>query len=88
MKLFFYFLKKLKRNESTREENNAYFATSLAMMPKSDVPRYCNKNVATPKATDFTYQPRVRTNLRGIDTICTAYDVSLLHYHDVMECMY
>jgi len=35
-----------------------------------DEPRYCNKNVATPKATDFNYQPEVRTNLGGIDTIC------------------
>ena len=28
--------------------------------PKSDKPQYCNKNVATPKATKFNYQPRVR----------------------------
>ena len=59
-----------KRNESTMEENNAYFDTSLATMPKSDEPLYCNKNVATPKATNFNYQPEVHTNLRGIITIC------------------
>jgi len=28
------FLKKVKGNESTREENNAYFDTSWAMAPK------------------------------------------------------
>ena len=28
-----------------------------------DEPRYCIKNVATPKATNFTYQSGVRTNL-------------------------
>ena len=28
-----------------------------------DEPRYCNNNVTTPKATSFTYQPGVRTNL-------------------------
>jgi len=33
------------------------------MAPKSDEPWYCNKNVATSRATSFTYQPRVRTNL-------------------------
>ena len=53
-----------------------------------DDPRYCNKNVATPKATDFNYQPGVRTNLRGIGTICVAYNVSFLCCHDVMDCMY
>ena len=68
----FCFFQKLKRNESTREGNNAYFDTSLTMAPKSDEPWYCNKNVATPKATDFNYQPDVRTKLRGIDTICAA----------------
>ena len=81
---YFIFLQKLKRNESTREENNAYFDTSLTTAPKSDVPRYCNKNVATPKATDFNYQPGVHINLRGVSTICAAYNVSFLCYHDVM----
>ena len=33
---------------------------------KSDEPGYCNKNVATPRATSFTYQPGVRTNLEVI----------------------
>jgi len=32
----FLFLQKLKRNESTREENNAYFDTSMATAPTSD----------------------------------------------------
>ena len=82
------FLQKVKRNESTREENNAYFDTSLETMPKSDKPQYCNKNAATPKATDFSYQPRVHTNLRGIKIICASYNVSFLFGHDVMECMY
>ena len=82
------FLQKVKINESTREENNAYFDTSLAMAPKSDEPRYCNKNAGTPNATDFNYQPEVRTNLRGIDTICVACNVSFLCCHDLMEYMY
>ena len=68
----FCFCHKVKRNESTREENNAYFDTSLAMAPKSDEPQYCNKNVATPKAIKFNYQPRVHTKLRGIDTTCAS----------------
>jgi len=33
------------------------------MMPKSDEPRYCNNNATTPRATNFTYQPGVCTNL-------------------------
>ena len=86
--IIFLFLKKVKRNESTREENNAYFDTSLATVSKSDEPLYCNKNAATPKATNFNYQPMVRTNLRGVGTICAAYNVSFLCCHDVMECIY
>lgn len=77
-----------KRNESTREVNNAHFDTSLATTPKSDEPRYCNKNAANPKATNFNYQLKVHTNLRGIDTICATYNVSFLYCHDVTECMY
>ena len=77
-----------KINESPREENNAYVDTSPATTPKSDEPRYCNKNVATPKAIDFNYQCKVRTNLRGINTICSTYNVSFFCCHDVMECMY
>ena len=68
--IFFFFLQKLKRNESTREEKNAYFDTFLAMPPKSNEPSYCNKNATTPNAINFNYQPRVRKNLRGISTIC------------------
>ena len=83
--IVFLLFQKVKRNESTREENNAYFDTSLTTVPKSDEPWYCNKNVATLKATDFNYQPGVRTNLRGISTICAAYNVSFLCCHDVME---
>ena len=70
------------------EEKNAYIYTSQATALKSDKPQYCNKNAANPKATDFNYQLGVRTNLRGVGTICVAYNVSLLCYHDVMECMY
>ena len=81
-------MQKLKRNEPTREENNAYFDTSSTINPKSDEPWYCNKNVATPKATDFNYQSGVRKNLRGINTICVAYNMSFLCCHDVTECMY
>jgi len=33
---------------------------------QGDEPRYYRKNVATPKATDFTYQPEFRTNLEVI----------------------
>ena len=36
------------------------------MAPKSDEPRYCSKNVPTPRPTSFTYQPRVCTNLEVI----------------------
>ena len=62
--------------------------TSLTMALKSDEPRYCNKNAAIPKATDFNYQPEVHINLRGIHTICAVSNVSFLFFHDVMECMY
>ena len=34
----FLFLQKVKRNESTREEKNALFDTSLATAPKRDEP--------------------------------------------------
>ena len=56
--------------------------------PKNDEPRYYNMNVATPNSTDSNYQPKVRTNLRGIDIISASYNVSFFCYHDVMECMY
>lgn len=75
-------------NENTMEEKNAYFNASLATTPEIDEAWYCNKNVSTPKATDFNYQPRVRTKLRGLDTICEKYNVSFLCYHYVMECMH
>ena len=74
----FLFLHNVKRNESTREEKNAYIDTSLETTPKNYEPQYCNKNVATPKATDFNYQPGVHTNLRGIRTIFVAYNVLFL----------
>lgn len=47
------------------EENSNYFYldTSSETSPKSDEPRYCKNNVATPGATSLTYQPRARTNL-------------------------
>ena len=80
---FFFWRKKI--NESTREENNAYFDTSLKMMPKSDEPQYCNNNVETSKATNFNYQLEVCKKLRGIDTICATYNVSLFSLYDVME---
>ena len=51
----------------------------------TDEPHYCNENVATPKATNFNYQPRVHKSLRGIDTLCTTYNMSFLHFHPVME---
>ena len=70
------------------KKKNAYLHTSLTTMPKSDDPWYCNKNVATPNTTEFNYQPGVRTNLRGVGTICAAYNVSFLYCHDVMECVY
>jgi len=83
---FFIFVES-KINESTREENNAYFDTSPTTLAKSDEPRYCNKNIITPKATNFNYQLGVCTYLRGIRTIYATYNVSFLHCHDVMECM-
>lgn len=36
---------------------------SPTMVPKTDEPRYCNKNATNPRATIFTYHPEVRTNL-------------------------
>jgi len=36
-----------------------------------DEPWYCNKNVATPKDTNFNYQSKVLINLRGVNTICS-----------------
>ena len=81
------FFQKVKGNESTREENNAYFDISPKTMPKSYEPQYCNKNVATLKATNFNYQPKVCKNLRGMDTIFVAYNASFLYCHDVMKCM-
>jgi len=50
-----------------------------------DEPRYCNKNAATPKAFDFNYQLGVRTNLKGINTICATYNVSFLCCHERKE---
>ena len=76
-----------KRNESTRKENNGYFDTLPTMMPKSDQPQCCNKNVATPKCNNFNYEPEVHRNLRGIGTICATYNVSLFSWSNVMEWM-
>ncbi len=42
-----------------------------------DEARYCSKNVATPIATSFTYQPRVRTNLEVI-VLYTQVEVKVL----------
>ena len=58
----FFYYSKCKRNESTREENNAYFDTSPTKEPESDEPQYCSKNVATPKVTNFNYQPQFVQN--------------------------
>jgi len=69
----------IKRNESTREEKNSYFDTSSITVPKSDEPRYCNKNVATPKAINLNYKPRFCTNLTGVRAKCATYNVSLFH---------
>ena len=80
------FLQKVKKNESNREESNAYFDTSPTMVPKSDKPRYCNKNDATPKATSFNYQPGVHTKLRGIDIVCATYNVLSLTALLVISC--
>ena len=59
------------------EENNAYFDTSMKTERKINEPQYCNKNFSTAEATNFNYQPRVRTNLRGISTIRASYKESL-----------
>ena len=83
MKIFFVFVE-IKRNESNGDENNAYFDTSPTTTPKSDEPRYCNKNAATSKAINFNYQLRVRTKLRGISTICATYNVSLLCFFQTL----
>jgi len=44
----------------------------VATTPKSDEPRYCNKNAATPRATNFTYQPiegsEIVASIMGITT--------------------
>ena len=52
-----------------------------------DEPQHCEKTVATPKATNLNYQPEVRTNLRGVDTICIACNVSLLCLPDPKNVM-
>jgi len=46
-------------------------------VPKSNEPRYCRKNVATPKATNFTYQPGVHTNLE-VTVLYTQVEVKVL----------
>ena len=43
----------------------------------SDEPRYCNNNAATPRATSFTYQPRVCTNLE-VTVLYTQVEVKVL----------
>ena len=87
MQIFLVF-SEIKRNELTREENNAHFDTSPTMTLKSDEPRYCNKNATTLKATNFNYQLGVRKTLRGIGAICATCNASFLCCYDVMECMY
>ena len=58
----FVFLQKLKINESTREENNAYFDNFLATTPKSDERQYCNKSVATPRLPNLIISLRFIKN--------------------------
>lgn len=47
-------------------------------MPKNDKLSYCNKNVATPRATNFTYQPRVHKNLE-VTMLFAQVKVKVLH---------
>ena len=68
---FFVFVES-KINESIIEEKNANFDTLPEMAPKSDEPQYCNKNFATPKATNLNYQPGVHTNLRAVGIVYAA----------------
>lgn len=42
-----------------------------------DEPRYCNKNATTPRATSFTYQLRVLTNLE-VTVLYTQEEVRVL----------
>ena len=62
-------------------------SNSISQTKVGDEPQYCNKNATTLKATNFNYQPRDRTNIRGISTVCATYNVSFLCCHDVMERM-
>lgn len=62
MQLLFLFLQKVKRNESTREENNAYFDTSPTTAPKSDEPHIATIILQHPRLPTFNYQPGVHTN--------------------------
>ena len=47
--------------------------------------RIAARMLQCPKDTNFNYQLRVHTNLRGISAICETYNMSFLHCHDVME---
>jgi len=67
----------LKTRSRRRSSNQSYSNTSPATTPKSDEPRYCSKNVVTPRATNFTYQPRVCTNL-DVTVIYTKVEVRVL----------
>lgn len=50
----------------TKEEHGGVITVSSILAETCDEPRYCNNNATTPRATNFTYQPRVHTNLEVI----------------------
>lgn len=68
---------KLSRIIIKQVEDKTFSFIRLRELDVNDEPQYCDKNVATLEATNFNYQPGVHTNLRGIDTICATYNVSL-----------
>lgn len=73
------FAQKIKKNESTKEENNAYFDTSPATASTSDDPQYCNKNVATPKATNFNSQTEDASFLY-LGRLLTGFGVGIISF--------
>jgi len=55
--------KKVQNKMNDHEASLYHHALIKIIVLHHDEPRYCNKNVATPRATSFTYQPGVRTKL-------------------------
>jgi len=67
---------------SNRKESRNYIDldTSPPMTPKSDEPQYCNKDVATPRVTNFTLSTQGSYELGGDNVIFTA-DATIYSCH-------